>query len=130
MGTKFRDQSKPELFLPSGALEFVAIDILGLISRARSDKQYVVIITSRYSSLTRVMPTAKIMSTQVARTFLTNLAIPYCNHDSPLFDIGQQFLSKICTFICKYLGGGKLRTTAYHYQANGKFARNNLTLVP
>lgn len=64
-GTVFNYQCQLELFPPAGPLEFFAVHILGSLPRTKTRNQYVVIITDRYSKLTRALPTAKPTSTQV-----------------------------------------------------------------
>lgn len=71
MGTKFSHQRIFELFLPSGPLELIAVNILEPLPRTRSGKQFVVIITDMYSNLARVVTSTKLTLTQVANTFST-----------------------------------------------------------
>lgn len=77
MGTLFRHEHKFELFRATSALKFVLIYILGEIQRTASDNHLMVIISERYSKLTRAIPTTKITSTQVANIFFTNWIISH-----------------------------------------------------
>lgn len=119
-GTKSRHQHKFELFPPSGSLEFVAVDLFGPLTRARSGKQFVIINTNSYSKLTRAIVTAKITTTQVANIFLNHWVIPYGIPETVLPDNGQRFVSKAFTSMRAYLGVKKVSAPAYHPLANGK----------
>lgn len=55
---------KRQLFPAAGTLEFVDIDILGLLLRATTVNQHVVKTTDKFSKLTQGMPMAKIISMQ------------------------------------------------------------------
>lgn len=57
---KAKNQRQLRLFLPSGPLEYIAIDILGLLLQSRSGSQFVTITIDQYSELTRTIPTPKI----------------------------------------------------------------------
>lgn len=74
VGTKFRHRRKIEFLPPGGPLGFVAIDILGPVSLIMSGKTITVIITVRYSDLTRAVSITKITSTGspifISTTFL------------------------------------------------------------
>lgn len=71
METKFSHQLRVELFPASGSLDVISIDILGLLSRTRSGNQFLVIITHRYSKLTKVISITKVTWAQVPNIFST-----------------------------------------------------------
>lgn len=114
MGTKLRHQCKLDLFPPSGPLEFVFIDILILIPRTSSGKQFVDIIAVRYIKLTRARPTTKITSTQDANIFFNQWLIFYSIPDIILSHIGQQFVGRVLKLTCICLGVKRLTTAKYH----------------
>lgn len=55
-----------KLFLSSGALEFVSMDVLVLLPRTTSGRHWVFIITDLYLNFTRAIPTAKPMASVIA----------------------------------------------------------------
>lgn len=73
MGTKFKHRQQLELLPPADPLEFVAIDILGPLPRIKSENKLGVLLTDRYSKITRAIPKAKIISMLVARTFFLRI---------------------------------------------------------
>lgn len=57
-------------FISNTLLELIAIDILGLLPYTVDGSQYVIVITDRYSALTRATPTGKTPSAHVAIVFV------------------------------------------------------------
>lgn len=113
----------PQLLLPSKTLDFVALDILGPLPKAKSRIQYVVVVTYRYSKLTRVISSSKTASTHIANTFLDLRIIPY---RIPLFIFiinDLQFVSEFIATLCQLLGVKHLMTTMYDPQTNGQAER-------
>jgi hypothetical protein len=58
-----------KLFPPLGPLEFIAIDILGPLPKTKSGHQYLVIISDRFSKLTRAVPVRNVTAETVAIAF-------------------------------------------------------------
>ena len=118
-----------KLFPAKGPLEYIAIDILGPLPRTKTGRQYVVVITDRYSKLTRAVPTAKITAPVVAAVVLEHWVIPYGIPNHILSDNGSQFVSKFFSALCAFLGAKLTTTTAYHPQTNGQTERYNKTII-
>lgn len=98
MGPKVRLQRKLELF-PSGILlQFVPIDIVGVLPRIKSSNQFVLILTDQYSKLTRTIPTSNTTWTQVDNNVFDNCVILYSLSGITLSDNGQQFTGKCFNF--------------------------------
>lgn len=107
------------LFAPQEPLEFVAIDILGLFPRTKMGKLFVLMITDRYSNLTKSIPMKNIGGKDVAQAFVKQWA---ANCGPPLWllsDNGRQFAAKLLTRLCDLVNTTKLFTTTYHPQSNG-----------
>ena len=118
-----------KLFPATKPLEFVAIDILGPLTRSRNGYRLLVVITDRFSKLTRTVPLRSVTALLVAMAFCDNWAYPYGPPAYLLSDSGGQFASKYFQSICRILGIRNLFSTAYHPQANGQVERFNRTLL-
>ena len=67
---KLQRKSKAlRLFPANGPLEYVSIDILGPLVRTRRGNRFLLVISDRYTKLTRTVPLARITSGVVARAF-------------------------------------------------------------
>lgn len=83
-----------KLFPASKPLEFVGIDILGPLPRASNGSRYLLVITDRYSKITRTVPLRTITAYTVAKAFKSHWVFPYGPPVNLLPDNGGQFASK------------------------------------
>ncbi len=58
-----------QLFLSTRPLEFVAVDMLGAFRRTKDGHEHLLVITDRYSKLTRAVPLPTITAHAVAKAF-------------------------------------------------------------
>lgn len=65
----FKLQRQLQLLPPTGRLQFMTIDVLGSLPRAKSGKQRFIIITDRYSKRVRAILTLNILLMHVAYIF-------------------------------------------------------------
>lgn len=72
MGTIFYHHRQLGIFTPSGSLEFVAFDTLGLLPCTKRSNQFMVTITDRYSKPTSAIQTTESTSTKVASIAFNN----------------------------------------------------------
>ena len=128
-GTQYTKQKHLRLFPANGPLEFVAMDILGPLPKTKQGNQFVVVLTDRYSKLTRAIPTGKTTATTVATIFVDHWVIPYGIPNYVLTDNGPQFVAKFFASVCLALGVKHVTTTAYHPRTNGQTERFNRTIV-
>lgn len=112
-------QKHLHLFPSNGPFELVAMDILGPFPRTKSGKRYILVVTDRYSKLTRSIPMNYITAPLVAASFLNNWAFPYGIPQSVLTDNGPQFIAQLFRYVCAVLGIRRIPITAYHPQSNG-----------
>lgn len=129
VGTKFNHQRKLHLFSRTSPLEFVTIDISGPLSATKACNQFVVIMTDMYTKLTIATPTTKIAWSKVANIFSDDRITAYGTPDTMLSENGQQFVSKLFTSLCFYIGTTKLARTALSQQINAQVERNIKTLA-
>ena len=124
-----KHNSELKTFPPSGPLEYIAIDILGELPRTPRGHRYLLVMTDRYSKLTRTVPLRKITAETVAQAFITHWVFVYGAPVKLLSDNGSQFTSRFFLAVCKILSIESVFTTAYHPQTNGQVERFNRTLV-
>ena len=128
---KLRQHAAPmKLFPASGPLEFVAIDILGPLKPAAQDgSKFVLVMTDRFSKLTRALPLRSITALKVAKAFVQHWICSYGPPQYILSDNGSQFTSKLFLFVCAQLGIKNVFTATYHPQTNGQAERFNRTIL-
>ena len=128
---KLRTHFAPlKLFPAQRPLEFVAIDILGPLERSAADgSRYILVMTDRFSKLTKAVPLKKITAHKVAQAFLEHWCFNYGFPAMLLSDNGSQFTAALFKTVCTELGIRQLFTTAYHPQTNGQVERFNRTIL-
>jgi RNase H-like domain found in reverse transcriptase/Reverse transcriptase (RNA-dependent DNA polymerase)/Integrase zinc binding domain/Integrase core domain/Chromo (CHRromatin Organisation MOdifier) domain len=118
-----------KLFPAKGPLESVAMDILGPLPRTKHGNRFLLVITDRYSKVTKTVPLRVITAFSTARAFLDHWVYAYGTPLSLLTDNGPQFTAKFFQAVCAELGVKKVFTTAYHPQSNGQVERYNRTIL-
>jgi hypothetical protein len=127
---KLRKHSSPLKLFPARApLEYVAIDILGELVKTPRGNRYLLVITDRYSKLTKTVPLRRITTNYIAHAFVTHWVMNYGPPTYVLSDNGKQFTSQFFLDVCRIVGTKNYFTTTYHPQANGQVERFNNTLV-
>lgn len=76
-GTVFNHQKCLKLFPASGSLEFVAMDLLGPLSKSKGGFTSVLVITDHFSKLTRAIPMKSTTASAVDQSFLDNWIYVY-----------------------------------------------------
>jgi hypothetical protein len=126
---KRRHTALLKLFPPSAPLEFVAIDILGPLPKTKSGNRYLLIISDRFSKLTRAVPLAEINAVDVAVAFFNDWMSVYGVPLILLSDNGPQFASRLFQAACATMGVRQVFTSTYHPQTNGQVERFNRTVL-
>lgn len=129
MRTKLKHQRQLKRFPSVEDLKFAAIDILGPSLRNKTGRKFVLIITERYSMLTRAILTTKITSTEVENIFFHSCVMPYGIPDVILSDNRQDFVNRISTSLFTYRTVKELPTAAFHLQAYEKVEIYNKNFV-
>jgi hypothetical protein len=105
------------------------MDILGPLPRTKHGNRFLLVISDRYSKVTKTIPLRIVTALSVARAFCDHRAYVYGPPVSLLTDIGPQFTAKVFQAVCSELGIRKIFTTAYHPQTNGQVERYNRTIL-
>jgi transposase InsO family protein len=118
-----------KLFPASEPLEYVSIDILGPLPKTDHGNRFLLVLTDRFSKLTRTVPLRTTSAFVVAKAFCDHWVFVYGPPRYVLTDNGPQFTAKFFLAVCRELGIDKVFTTAYHPQTNGQVERFNRTIV-
>jgi transposase InsO family protein len=125
-----RNQSKEITLFPADQpLEFVAIDILGPLTKTIKGHQYILMSADRFSKLVRTILLKTITTFTVASAFCHHWVFVYGAPRLLLSDNGTQFISKFFQACCQIIGIHQKFTTAYHPQGNGQVERFNRTIL-
>ena len=118
-----------KLFPADKPLDFVAADILGPLPKTKHGKRFILVVTDRFSKLTKTESLRTITSLSVAKAFCRIWVFNYGTPSILLTDNGTQFTARFFMNVCRILGIKKVFTTAYHPQANGQAERFNRTIL-
>ena len=118
-----------KLFPASGPLEDVSMDLLGPLPKTQHGNRFLLVITDRFSKLTRTVPLRSTSAYAVSRAFCDHWAFVYGPPRIVLTDNGPQFAAKFFLAVCRELGIDKVFSSAYHPQTNGQVERFNRTIV-
>lgn len=127
-GTLTKSQTKLQLFPATAPFEELAIDLVGPLPKTRNGKKHILVITDRYSKLSRATAMAQVTAPYIASVMLNTWIFPYGIPDSILTDNGPQFIADFFEHLCAILGVKRVPITAYHAQTNGQTERYNQTL--
>jgi Integrase zinc binding domain/RNase H-like domain found in reverse transcriptase len=127
--TERKRNSFLKLFQASGPLEFVAMDILGPLPKPEHGNRFLLVISYRFSKLTRTVPLRTITALGAAKDFCDAWVFSYGPQRYLLTDKGTQFNAKVFLSVCRELGIAKIFTTAYHPQTYGQVERFNRTII-
>ena len=117
-----------QLFPATAPLESVAIDVLGELIRTQRGNEYLLVITDRFTKLTKTVPMKGISAAEVARHFVNEWVFNYGPPKELLADNGGCFTAKFFQSVCKILNVHNQFTTTYHPQTNGQTERFNRTI--
>ena len=118
-----------KLFPATKPLEFVAMDILGPLPRTRHGMRFILVVTDRFTKLTKTEALRTITAVSVAKAFCKTWVFNYGTPKVLLTDNGAQFTAAFSRNVCRILGIQKVFTTEYHPQANGQAERFNRTIM-
>ena len=127
---KLRKRTNPlKLFPATKPLASLCIDILGPLTKSKRGYVFLLVITDRFTKLTRVVPLRKITAYNVAVAFVEHWVFSYGPPECVISDNGKQFAAKFFQAVCELLGISNVFTSTYHPQTNGQVERYNRTIL-
>ena len=121
--------AKLKLFPATFPLESVALDYIGPLPKSYRGNNHLLVITDRYTKLTRTVPLKNPSAKTTARAFCDFWAFVYGPPVTLLSDNGGHFVAKFFQDVCLTMGVKNLYTTAYHPRTNGQTERFNRTIL-
>jgi hypothetical protein len=97
-----------KLFPANGPLEFVAMDILGPLPKTEHGNRFLLVISDRFSKLTRTVPLRTTTALVVSKVFCDAWVFSYGPPRYLLTDNGTQFNAKFFLAVCRELGIAKI----------------------
>lgn len=107
---------------PSGRFKHVHIDIIGPLPYSHG-QTYCLTAVDRFTRWPEVWPMASITAEEVAEKFVSGWIARYGVPSTITTDQGRQFESNLFQRLTCLCGSQRIRTTAYHPQANGMVER-------
>ena len=123
-----KNTTELQLFPAQAPLESVCIDVLGELIKTSRGHEYLLVITDRFTKLTKTVPLKGISAAEVAKAFVTHWVFNFGPPIDLLADNGKCFTAKFFQDVCQILNIHNSFTTTYHPQANGQVERFNRTI--
>jgi hypothetical protein len=118
-----------KLFPASSRLEYASINLLGELPETAHGNRFLLVMTDRFSKLTRTVPIRTTTAFFVAKAFCEHWVF-FCGPPRHvLSENGPQFAEKLFQAVCRELGIEKVFSSVCHPQTNGQVERFNRTIV-
>jgi transposase InsO family protein len=117
------------IFPPDRPLEFLAIDVLGPLTRTSRGNQYVLCTCDRFFKMSIAVAIPDQTASTVARALVDRWIAVFGIPRTLLSDNGPCFASRFFQVLKKVLGVKHVFTSAYRPTTNGQVERCNATLV-
>lgn len=117
------------LFPATEPFSGLAMDLLGPFPETDRGYSMILVISDRFTKLTRALPLRETTALVVASAFIDYWVGAYGVPDTVLTDNGPQFASLFFQGVLGMLGIISNYTTPYHPQTNGQVERFNRTLI-
>ena len=124
-----RHTSPLTLFPASEPLTDLSVGIFGPIPATKAGNRFILVITDRFSKLTKCVALRYITAISVVSAIIDAWVACYGPPDRFLSDQGPQFMSTFFVAVMEVLGTETVRTTTYHPQTNGQVERYNRTMA-
>jgi transposase InsO family protein len=96
------------------------MDTLVQLPKTKHGNRFLLVITDRYSKVTKTVPLLVMTALSAAKAFCDHWGFANGAPVSLLTDNGHQFTAKFFQAVCAELGVKKVFTAAYHLQMNGQ----------
>lgn len=116
-----------KIFPKTRPFEFITLYLLGSLTKTKTDLHYILVIVSRFSKLTQVVP---LLLIDAYFAFAEHWMFSYGVSRTVLFDNGSQLASKLFQGMLQVMGISNLYTSTYHSQINGQTEKYNGTISP
>lgn len=113
--------------MPSGRFKHIHVDLVGPLPPSDGN-YYILTIIDRFSRWPEAYPIPDMTAETVAKTIFYEYIPRFGTPEKLTSDQGSQFESKIMEQLCQFMNIKRIRTTAYHPQANGMLERFHRTL--
>ena len=124
-----RHTSPLTLFPATEPLTDLSVEILGSIPATKAGNRFILVITDRFSKLTKCVALRRITAISVASAIIDAWIACYGPPDRILSDQGPQFMANFFIAAIKVLGTKTVRTTAYYLQTNVQVEKHNRTMA-
>ena len=129
-----RNPPNPRPIAPLGTIkttepfEKISWDIMGPLPISEQGNRYIVVVTDLFSKWVEAFAirdtTSSTLATVLVDEVISRYGAPTCIHS----DQGANLCSEVIQTMCKLLGMGRTRASAYHPQGNGQVERFNRTV--
>ena len=124
-----RNATELQLFPATAPLTSVCIDVLGEFIKTKRGHEYLLVITDRFTKMTKTVPMKGISAAEVAKHFVNSWVFNYGPPEELISDNGGCFTAKYFQDVCKLLNVKNSYTKTYHPQTNGQVERYNRTVL-
>lgn len=107
----------------------VCIYILSEFIRTQRKNEYLLVITDRYTKLTKTVLMNAVTAAEVVKDFITTWLFNYGPPEELIADNGDFFTSKFFQYVCKIMKIENNFNTNYRPQTNGNVERYNHTIL-
>lgn len=119
-------QVRPMMLLPAQRpLNTAAIEILAPLHKTKRGCFFILVITDRFTKLTKILALKRISAYDVATIFINEWVLKYGPPQMLVSDNGSQFVSEFFQSVCTILSVNNSLTTTYHPKTNGLAERFN-----
>ena len=113
--------------MPDARFSHIHMDIVGPLPCSRGHS-YLLTIVDRFTRWPEAYPMVDMTTQSIARVFISEYVARFGVPDTITTDRGRQFESELFRELTMLLGANRIRTSAYHPQANGMVERFHRTL--
>lgn len=114
---------------PGTTFDKVALDIVGPLPRTREGHEFILTMQDQLSKFCLAVPLQNALATTTADALIKKLICIFGAPRVIITDQGRNFMSKLMEQVARRFRIKRLRTTAFHPQANGSLERSHHALA-